>query len=80
MREEDENHGYKRTGDILRAARALQTQILKDKNNMMSSRLKGMEQDLRIIKTKLWAATPEETQAVEKNLKKKEEEQKIEAK
>ena len=41
---------------------------------MMSGRLKGVEQDLRIIKTNLGAATPEETQAVEKNLKKKEEE------
>ena len=78
--EEDENHDYKSAGDVLRAARALQTQTLKDEINMMSGRLKGVEQDLRIIKTKLGAATPEETQAVEKNLKKKEEEQKIKAK
>ena len=47
---------------------------------MMSGRLKGVEQDLRIIMTKLGAATHEETQAVEKNLKKKEEDQKIIAK
>ena len=72
--EEDENHDYKRAEDILRDARALQTQTLKDKINMMSGRLKGVEQDLRIIKTKLGAAIPEETQAVEKYLKKKEEE------
>ena len=43
---------------------------------MMSGRLKGVEQELRIIMTKLGEATPEETKAVEKNLKKKEEEQK----
>ena len=72
--EEDENYDYKRAGDIVRAARALQTQTLKDEINMMSCRLKGVEQDLRIIKTTLGVATPEETQAVEKDLKKKEEE------
>ena len=40
----------------------------------------GLQQDLRIIKAILGAATLEETQAVEKNLKKKEEEQKTKVK
>ena len=62
--EEEENNDYKKAGDVLRAARALQTQTLKDEINIMSGRLKGVEQDLRIIKTKLGAATPEETKAV----------------
>ena len=62
--EEDDNHDYKKAGDVLRAARALQTQVFKDEIKMMSGRLKGVAQDLRIIKTKLGAATPEETQAV----------------
>ena len=61
--EEDENHDYKRAGDTLRAARDLQTQILKAKINMMSGSLKGVEEDLRIIKTKLVSATLEETEA-----------------
>ena len=53
--DEDENNNYQRAGDVLRAARALQTQILKDEIKKMADRPKGVEQDLRIIKTKLGA-------------------------
>ena len=38
---EDETQDYKEAGDTIRAAGALQTQVLKDKINMKSSRLKG---------------------------------------
>ena len=68
-----------KNANILKTATILKEQILGEEKSSVANKVKEMEKDLKIIKAKLGATTPQETQAVEKELRKKEAEGKLKA-
>ena len=64
---------------ILKTATILKEQLMGEEKSSVANKLKEMEKDLKIIKAKLTATMPHETQVVEKELRKKEEEGKMKA-
>ena len=63
----------------LKTVTILKEQVMGEEKSSVANKVKEMEKDLKIIKSKLGATTPQETQAMEKELRKKEAEGKMKA-